>query len=366
MECPHLPEIEYSEFSRELHQKVAARRIPISCSLELTFRCNLRCAHCYIDHKDLQNELSREEINDLLDQMVDEGTLWLLLTGGEPFIRKDFIDIYLDIKRKGFLITLFTNGTLITPEVADLLSTWPPFSVEITLYGATRETYEAVTAVPGSYERCVRSINLLVEKGIPLKLKSMILTLNRNDLEGMKDIADQLGLGYRFDPVINPGLDGSKEPAKVALKPEEVVELDINDPERLKAWQTFLKEFGGPPPDSSKVYSCGAGIEGFHIDPYGRMTVCILAREPSYDLRTGSIKEGWRDFIPKVRAQKRRHNYPCYECDMIALCGQCPGWAQLENGDQERPVEYLCRIAHLRAEAFGMERNKSTKLLGLV
>jgi MoaA/NifB/PqqE/SkfB family radical SAM enzyme len=126
MECPHIPITNYSEFSRRLHDKVVGRRIPISGSIEVTARCNLRCAHCYInlpagDRHALERELNCQELFSILDQMVDEGCLWLLITGGEPLIRPDFLDIYTYAKKKGILITLFTNGTTITPRIADHL-----------------------------------------------------------------------------------------------------------------------------------------------------------------------------------------------------------------------------------------------------
>ena len=122
-DCIGIPQLGYGEFSERLHRHLEGQRIPISGSLEVTMRCNLRCQHCYIpieqraSHKD--QELSQEEIERILDQISDAGCLWLLLTGGEPLLRRDFLDIYIYAKRKGLILTLFTNGTLITPRIAD-------------------------------------------------------------------------------------------------------------------------------------------------------------------------------------------------------------------------------------------------------
>lgn len=354
MECPHIPEISYGDFSKRIHESMATRRIPLGGGIELTFRCNVRCAHCYIDHTDLQKELTYDEICGILDQLADEGCLWLLITGGEPMVRKDFVDIYTYAKKKGMLITLFTNGTLIDKDMADFLKDWRPFSIEITLYGATEETYEKVTGTKGSFKKCMDGINNLLERNISLKLKTMIMTLNKHELYDMKKYAEGLGLEFRYDPVLNPMLNGFNKPAEVAITPEEVVELDVNDPKRMDSWQEFCEKFWGPPSNSDYLYNCGAGLSSFHIDPYGKMSICILSREPGYDLRKGSFKEGWYELFPQIRAQKRQKNYPCSTCEKISLCGQCPGWAALEHGDPEEPVEYLCRIAHLRAEAFGL------------
>ena len=173
MECPYIPLTPYSDFSLRLHQKVVGKRIPLVGSLEVTERCNLSCVHCYInlpagDQGARKRELNAVEIYDILDQIVEEGCLWLLLTGGEPFVRPDFLEIYTYAKKKGLLITLFTNGTTITPRIADHLAEWRPFAIEITLYGHSQETYERVTGVQDSYERCRRGIELLQERELPL------------------------------------------------------------------------------------------------------------------------------------------------------------------------------------------------------
>lgn len=361
MECPHIPEISYGDFSKRIHEKIIAKRIPLGGGMELTFRCNLHCAHCYIDHENLQDELSYKEICFIIDRITEEGCLWFLITGGEPLVRKDFLDIYTYAKKKGMLITLFTNGTLIDKDMADYLRKWPPFSVEITLYGMTKETYEKVTGVKGSFKKCIEGINNLLERNIPLKLKTMVMTLNKHELYDMKSYAENLGLGFRYDPILNPMLSGSNKPTEVAITPEEVVELDLKDQKKLDAWQEFCEKFWGPPFKAEYLYNCGAGVSSFHINPYGKMSVCILSREPSYNLREGSFEEGWYELFPKIRAQKRQKNYPCSTCEKISLCGQCPGWAFLEHNDFEKPVEYLCRIAHLRAEAFGLEKIKGEK-----
>jgi radical SAM protein with 4Fe4S-binding SPASM domain len=356
MECPHIPKIGYGEFGKRLREKIEAKRVPLGGSLELTFRCNLRCVHCYIGDARAGNpekeELSCGEIRDLLDQIVDEGCLWLLLTGGEPLLRPDFLEIYTYAKQKGLLISLFTNGTLVTPQIADYLQDWRPFLVEISLYGRTRETYESITGVTGSYERCMRGIDLLLDRDVPLRLKSMALTPNKHEILAMKEYAKGLGVSFRFDPMVNAGLDGAREPTNLRLSPEEVLELDLADPERADEWRRFCDRALRLAPDPERIYICTAGMRSFHIDPHGLLSMCLLSRARSYDLRRGSFHEAWHDFLPEVRDEAVSDTYACNQCELISLCGQCPGWAQLEHGDQEARVDFLCQIAHLRAQAF--------------
>ena len=355
MDCPHIPEIGFGEFSRRLNEKMAGRRIPFSGSAELTFRCNLRCRHCYVaggNHpRAARQELPADEWRSILDQIADEGCLWLLLTGGEPLTRPDFADLYLYAKRKGFLLTLFTNGTLLTPRTADLLAEWRPFAVEITLYGRTQATYERVTGVPGSHARCMRGVELLMERGVPLRLKTMLLTLNQHELWDIKAYAEGLGVQFRFDPMVNAGLDGARQPMDLRLPPEDILKFDMADATRWADWRDFWQRLRDVRPDPRYLYTCGAGLRTFHVDPYGRLGACIMSRAQTYDLRQGTFRAGWRDFLYGVRYQPAIKDHRCRQCNLHALCGHCPAWGCLEHGEPEEPVEFLCRVAHLRAEA---------------
>ena len=355
LDCPHVPELGYGDFSRRLHDRLAGRRVPLSGSIELTSRCNLACAHCYInlpasDASARERELGTEELTAVLDEIADEGCLWLLLTGGEPLLRSDFPAVWQHARRKGFLLTLFTNGTLLSPRLADLLAEWTPFCVEVTLYGATERTYERVTGVPGSYARCRQGIDLLVERGLPLKLKTVAMKLNHREIGEMKALAGSLGVSFRFDPALNPRLDGGREPTELRLTPEEVLALDLSDEARWAALREASDRLTGPPPSPGSLFACGAGMGSFHVDASGGLSLCIMAREPSYDLREGTFREGWLGPLREAREARRTRVTECTRCDLGSLCGQCPGWARIETGDAEEPVPFLCEIAHLRAE----------------
>jgi len=304
------------------------------------------------------SELTYDEHCRMLDEIIEAGCLWLLFTGGEVFARKDFLDIYTYAKQKGLLITLFTNGTLITPKVADYLVQWRPFSIEITLYGRTKETYEKVTGIPGSYERCIRGIRLLMERGLPLKLKTMAITINKHEIWEMKRfVEEELELEFKFDAMINPRLNCSQSPLAVRLNPEEVVALDMQDPRRVAEWRKFAKRFKARAHYTEKgdnLYKCGAGINSFAIDPCGKISICGLFHGDTWDLRQGSFQEGWERFLLKVRQRKITRQTKCVSCEIKTMCGVCPAYAELENGDPEATVDFLCQVAHLRAYALGV------------
>ena len=353
------PEIDLGEFGERLARSLGNRRVPLSGQIELTARCNLDCAHCYInepagDGPARQDELSAAQWFHVLDQIAAEGCLYLLITGGEVMLRPDFLEIYDHAKRKGFIITLFTNGTLITPEIADHLAQWPPRFVEITLYGATAQTFDRVTGVTGSYERCHRGIALLHERNIPLNLKSTLMTLNAHELEAMEQWAEELGARFRYDAVLRPRPDGAKSPAELRLSPEQVVALDLAHPKVVEAWREQVERHPGAM-EGDTLYVCGAGLRGFHIDAYGCLSLCIAVPTPCFSLiRDGSFAEGWRDFLGRVRATKITKDYECRHCEVVSLCAICPSFSFYENGDAETPVEYRCQIAHCRAKAFGV------------
>ncbi len=366
MDCLQLPEIAVSEFTKNLLKKVGDQRIPLSGDVELTARCNLHCVHCYInkpaeDGNALRRELTGKQLCRIIDEIVDEGCLWLLLTGGEPLIRHDFKSIYRHAKNKGLLITIFTNGTCIDKGVADFLADWRPFSIEITLYGRTQKTYESVTRVAGSYDRCIKGIELVLERGLPLALKSTILSRNKHELWEMKSFAESLGVQFRFDAVLIPRLDGTRRVEQSRISPEEVVALDEADQARLSDWLEFDAKFRGSAPKPDSVFQCGAGRQGFHVDPEGRLTPCTTIRSRFYDVTRGNFREGWRTFFGDMINERIEGDSTCRSCSLAFVCHNCPGWAELTRGKNGYPVEYLCRIAQLRQDLF----NAYSKTMGV-
>ena len=359
--------IGYGSWSLALHQRARGKHLPVNATIEVTHRCPLECAHCYNnlpvgDRAARARELTTDEHKRIIDELAEAGGLWLLFTGGEIFARADFLDIYKHAKSRAFLITLFTNGTQITPAIADTLAEWPPFSIEITLYGRTRETYERLTGVAGSFDRCMRGIRLLKERGLPVKLKTVAVTINRHEIADMQRFAeDELGVGFKFDGMINARIDCSHSPLDVRLTPSELVQLDLEDPVRYAEWERLVTDrptrpsppAGDKLPGRDTLYHCGGGLTAFSIDPEGKMNICVLSRRDSYDLRKGSFATGWNEFLAKTRTKPATRQTKCTNCQIRALCSTCAATSELEHGDAETPVEYFCEVAHLRSLAVG-------------
>jgi radical SAM protein with 4Fe4S-binding SPASM domain len=357
-------ELSYGAFSAALHERRSHQRVPLQVSIEVTRRCPLECLHCYNnlpmgDMDARRRELSKEEHFRVLDELAEMSCFWLLYTGGEIFARKDFLEIYTYAKQKGFLITLFTNGTLITEKTADYLAEWPPFGIEITLYGRTRETYEALTGIPGSYERCLRGIELLRSRGLPLKLKTVATSVNKHEVTSMRRFAEEeLGVEFKIDGQINPRIDCSQSPLAVRLSPEEVVALDMNAPKGVSEYRRLAKRDLENPPNlaqSDTVYFCGGGMNSFAINAYGEIGICVISQQETFSIRGAGVKRVWEESLLQLRNRKRTCVTKCMECRIQSLCAMCPANGELENGDRESPVDFLCSVAHLRAATIGVD-----------
>ncbi len=351
MACPQIPDLPIETFRREIISKWLANRIPMSGSMELDLRCNLKCVHCYRDGDWPPGVLDTGEVIGILNQIAEAGTLWLLFTGGEIFLRRDFFEIYEHAVGLGLKMILFTNGTTVTEKVADRLARRPPYNIEVSLYGYTKEVYEKVTGIPGSRDQCYRGVDLLLDRGLPLRLKTVLMRANKHEFMEMFRFAEERGLPFKWDSMINPHFNGSMAPCEVRLSPEEVVELDFAVPSKLQQFRDYFeqrKDYA-----SDRVFSCGAGSRSFHVDPYGMMSLCLLVREPNFSLRERSFQEIWEECFPPIYGRKRPPDHSCNECNLISLCGKCPAWSQMEKGDMEARVEYCCEVGHRRARRLG-------------
>jgi radical SAM protein with 4Fe4S-binding SPASM domain len=359
-----LQQLNYGAFSADLHERYADERFPLQVSIEVTRRCPLECLHCYnnLPMDDVgasRRELTKEEHFRVLDELVEMGCFWLLYTGGEIFARKDFLEIYTYAKKKGFLITLFTNGTIINERIADHLAEWPPFTIEITLYGRTRETYEALTAIPGSYDRCLHGIQLLKERGLPLKLKTVATSINKHEVVAMRQFAEEeLGVEFKIDGQINPRIDCSQSPLAVRLTPEEVVALDMSTSKAVSEYRKLAEKDLQNPPNlahNDSVYFCGGGMNSFAINAYGEMGICVISQQETFSVRGKGLRAVWETSLAELRKRKRTKLTKCVRCRIQSLCGMCPANGEMENGDRESPVSFLCHVAHLRAATIDIQ-----------
>jgi len=344
-------------------------RYPRDGTIELTHRCSLNCIHCYCKGSEDEKgdasqvtantgqtdngELSTAQWKEILDVVQREGCFYLTITGGDPLVRDDFLEIYSYAKRKGFIITLFTNGHGFTEEVIDYLVKLPPRSMEITLNGITKGTYEAITQVPGSFFRVMETIRILAQKKLPLILKTNCLKQNRHELGKIKKMTEEL-LGrpsknryyFKYDPMIYPRLNGDRTPCSYRLSPEELLEAKRQDPDIWEEYQRGLHAgFPDLERDKNFLYRCNTWMTQFFINPYGKLKFCEFSDKFSVDLKTTSFNEGFYNTFPKLLNERFKTDSKCRDCSLRSICYHCPARAGLETKDEEAPVSYYCELA---------------------
>lgn len=351
-----------------LWEKMKRKRALISFDLEVTARCNLNCRHCYInlppgDREAKKKELSLEEIKEIADEAVSLGAIWCLITGGEPLLRKDFIDIYLYLKRKGLLVSVFTNATLIKEEHMNLFKKYPPRDIEVSVYGVTQETYEKVTRKPGSFAAFIRGLKLLIEGGIKVRLKAMALRSNAEELPEIAQFCRKKTKDYfRFDPFLHLRFDRNhirnQEIISERLSSEEIMALEQSDVERFQSLEKNCEKLIVPEfshRTCNHLFHCGAGNSSFTMSYDGLFRLCSSLWHPDcvYDLRKSNLTDVWHNFVPKVRnmrSSRKEFLEKCMVCPLINLCIWCPAHSYLETGEMDAPVDYFCKVAHARAK----------------
>jgi MoaA/NifB/PqqE/SkfB family radical SAM enzyme len=321
--------------------------------MNLTNRCNVECVHCYIRPQPGENqlpfELTTQRWLEILDEITEAGCLKFLITGGEPMLRSDFSTIYCHARQNGLVVTVFTNGTMITEKIMDLFDEFPPFKVEITLYGATASTYDRVTQVPGSYHRCMAGISRLQEHGINLGLKSVLIGPNAAEFAEIQRMAQDKGCNFRMDASMVSHISGAKDPLEFRIDPQHAVDVEFTNPKTVASWRHLYEQRKSYVP-SKTAYTCNAGVSSFHIDAFGRLTICQMEKRWWHDLKTSSFREGWEVALPKIINRPAPKNDPCGTCSDALMCGCCKPQIALETGDETVPPAFMCDMARARRE----------------
>jgi radical SAM protein with 4Fe4S-binding SPASM domain len=342
----------------------AHNRLPLHVQFEVTSRCNFACQHCYVNQpmaskKARRSELTTEEVYRLLDEMAESSILWLNFTGGDPFVRSDFMDIYRYANNKGFIISIFTNGARITPEIVDMLAEFPPAgNIEITLYGTTPETYETLTRVPDAFDQVMRGIELIKERNLSLRVKTVITRVNVHEFDEILKFAESLTPGHvvRRDLRMNLRVDdeGSELIKSIRLSPREVFDKSVDTfreeyLEQIKSEESRLRMER----ERGLLYKCGGGLTSCYVTSTGIMNICSISQIPAYDWRQGDFLSGFRAVHETRLSAVRVKRVQCDTCPLINICDSCPAINYLETGDHDVPSEFYCELTHRQALELG-------------
>jgi radical SAM protein with 4Fe4S-binding SPASM domain len=348
--CEQLTGLEDKPFWEAFARNLTGQRVPFSGSLALTNRCNLRCLHCYAvekKHAPPKPELTTAQWQRIIGEIRDAGCLNLLLTGGEPLCREDFAEIYSFVKRNGFLVTVFTNATLVSDAIVALFDELPPRLVEVSLYGASAAIHDRITGKPGSFKKAMQGIEKMIAQGIHVGLKSVLMKQNLDGFSAIGDLARSFNVKFRIDASIFPTMAGDLKPIELRVAPEQAVALEMANPERAREWREYFEKYRIVA-YGKRVFACSAGLTHFHVDPDGSLFPCLIARSYRYSLRQDNFKDGWNGEIARIRDLEAGADFPCSGCEKKLICGFCPGFFELENGESRRPSDYVCAIGHLR------------------
>jgi radical SAM protein with 4Fe4S-binding SPASM domain len=347
-------------FTRLANKK---RQFPFSGLLELTYRCNLNCVHCYCKgSEDRDRELDTRNWKKILAELQREGCITLCLSGGEPLIRDDFLELYSYAKAQGFIIEIFSNGLGFNRDIIDYLVKAPPYSIEITLNGISQDVYESITQIGGSFHKVISNIKAIVKAKLPLILKTNCLKQNKDQIgdikaftEGLLGSPEDNKFNFKYSRMIYPRHNLDRKPTDYRLSFEELSEVirqdaDIRD-EYCRQLQSGLRVFVRK---HKFLYYCNSWRQQFFINPYGRLKFCMYTDKFSTDLRTSSFKEGFYKVFPRLLREKFKTDSKCRDCSLRPICYHCPAKAHLETGNEEAPVEHYCRLAQGHARAMGI------------
>ncbi len=332
-----------------------AGRVPLAVHFDLTYRCNERCVHCYLDHED-HGEMTTAEVKHVLDQLAEAGTLFLTLSGGELLLRRDFFELLTYARRLRFDVKIKTNAILIGERDAARIRELGVRQIQISVYSHRPEVHDAVTKVPGSLARTVNAIRALTRLGLKVTVANVLMRQNASDYEGVRALADGLGAEYTMDPTITPKMDGDTSILALRMPQTQVLHL-FKD--RSLVGDDFCKPAAPGVVDDAEVLDalpCSAGHIACYITPYGDVYPCVQFPLPTGNVRRQGFLEIWRDSpqFAEVRSIRVRDLTSCPSCGFVATCTRCPGLAFME-GNMRGPSTADCEKSTLRATAATLE-----------
>lgn len=350
---------EFSTGEQRIFDRARQAGVPVNGSFELTPLCNMNCRMCYVrlDRKAMEAQgrlLTGAQWLAVGRQAAEAGTMFLLLTGGEPLLHPDFREIYLGLKAMGMVLTINTNGTLIDEEWADFFAAHRPRRINITLYGKDEKAYETLCRHPGGFEKVLRGVRLLRERGVDVKLAGSATPENGEDIPAMYQVARELDVPLHTDCyMMNARRERPEEfHYESRLAPEEAAEKNLTAL-RLSLGEDFYSQYRTQalarvdgfqkPQEAPCAISCNGGLCSYTVNWQGHMRLCVVMTEPEVDLTREPFAKGWQ--AVHRAAEAIRFCRECSVCPRRHLCRVCAAACLLETGDYMGKPEYLCRYA---------------------
>jgi len=321
--------------------------IPLSVHFDLTYRCNERCVHCYLDHDD-HGEMTTAEVRGVLDQLASAGTLFLIFSGGELLLRKDFFELLAYARQLGFDVKIKTNGILINERAAARIRELGVRQVQISIYSHLPDVHDAITKVHGSLARSLKAIRFLTAQGLRVTIANVLMRQNAGHHQAVRALAADLGVECTIDPTITPKMDGDRS----------IVGLRVTTPQLLRVFtdKSLIAESADMPlPSDDEMLDarpCSAGHTACYISPYGDVYPCVQFPLPTGNVRRQRFDDIWQHSaqLEDVRGIRIRDLPTCSTCSHMSTCSRCPGLAYME-GNMRGPSSADCEKSQVRALA---------------
>jgi radical SAM protein with 4Fe4S-binding SPASM domain len=329
-------------------EKALKLNVPLSVQLDLTYRCNERCVHCYLDHDD-HGEMTTAEIKHLLKELADAGVFILTLSGGEIFLRKDFFEL-LEYARRTlmFCVKLKTNAMLIREREAARIRDLGVESVQISIYSHRPEVHDAITLVPGSLKRSIDAVRFLKSQGLRVIIANVLMTQNMQDYPAVRALAAELGVDCTLDPTITPMMDGDRSVLSLGVGQNALRQV-FRDASLVGNVEEFCAISTNPDEDALENLPCSAGHTTCYVSPYGDVYPCVQFPLPTGNVRKQRFIDIWRhsDAMNDVRSIRVKDLTTCTSCSHVSSCSRCPGLAFLE-GNMRGPSSQDCERSYAR------------------
>jgi AdoMet-dependent heme synthase len=331
----------------EMKSRALALGVPLGAQLDLTYRCNERCVHCYLDHDDY-GEMTTAEMFDVLDQLAEAGTLFLTLSGGEILMRRDFFSILEHARELSFCVRLKTNAFMIGAKEADRIRELGVESVQVSIYSHRADVHDAITLLPRSLERSIAGIRLLKSRGLKVMIANVLMRQNFADYAGVRALAAELGVESTIDPTVTPRMDGNRDIVGLGVGHEELRHI-MRDPGVVGNVEDFCAPPGEITSDLLEDTPCSASHTYCYISPYGDVFPCVQFPLPTGNVRKQKFLEIWRHSpqMNEVRSIRARDLPVCSTCAHVGTCTRCPGLAYME-GNMRGPSSQDCEKSFAR------------------
>lgn len=345
-------------------------RKPIDAIFELTVRCNLKCKMCLFRHCEEENkelvsrELTADEWIKIAEDAAKMGTGSILITGGEPMLRKDFHEIYKGIYKQGFMISLYTNATLVDDRIMELLSEYPPHKIGISIYGASGEAYEKICGNKNAFDKAIKGAKKLITLPSVVDFRTTVIEDNYNDAYEIDElIKKQFGEKYSVTMtrmVMKAVRGGCADVESCRLSPEKNVHLshkraieklrsiigesfDINNVRfRYQKKNTDCEIYGE---EKISLLGCGGGMRSYCVTYDGLLQACQVLGQFTTDVKNNGLKKAWDDFPSTVKLPPM--NEKCKSCGITDFCQCCPASRYAETGSASGCPEYACDDAQI-------------------